>query len=167
MDITFKCPHCDQELEVDSTGAGSSIDCPSCARSIMVPVSEHENGEVVAQAAPAAAGAAGAASAPAKVERHFTVPTHHSGPAEALIQKPNRPLEIAAKDCDKKVRIKTFKHTDCVEVGKDRFDEVISNFLDKVGWDNVISVTPVTYSYVQLDTRANISDYGVLVVYRG
>jgi hypothetical protein len=161
MDITFKCPHCDQELEVDSTGAGSSIDCPSCARSIMVPVSEHENGEVVTPTATAVT-----ASASAKVERHFTVPTH-SGPAEALIQKPNRPLEIAAKDCDKKVRIKTFKHTDCVEVGKDRFDEVVSNFLDKAGWDNVISVTPVTYSYVQLDTRANISDYGVLIVYRG
>ena len=160
MDITFKCPNCDQELEVDSAGAGSSIECPACGRSITVPVSEHENGEVVAQAAPVAASAA------AKVEKHFSVPAH-SGPTEALIQKPNRPLEIAAKDSDKKVRIKTFKHTDCHEVGKDRFDEVVSMFLDKVGWDNVISVTPVSYSYLQLDTRANISDYGVLIVYRG
>ena len=25
MDITFKCPHCDQELEVDAAGAGSSF----------------------------------------------------------------------------------------------------------------------------------------------
>ena len=161
MDITFKCPHCDQELEVDSAGAGSSIECPSCARTITVPVAEQTNGEPVAVAAPPVA----AAAAP-KVEKHYSVPTHHSA-TEALIQKASRPLEIAAKDCDKKVRVKTFKHTDCQEVGKDRFDEVISTFLEKVGWDNVISVTPISYSYVQLDTRANVSDYGVLIVYRG
>jgi ribosomal protein S27E len=162
MDITFKCPNCDQELEVDSAGAGSSIECPSCARSITVPVSEPQNGEAIAQAATATV----TVSAAAKAEKHFAVP-EHSGPTEALIQKPNRPLEIAAKEGDKKVRVKTFKHTDCQEVGKDRFDEVVSTFLDKVGWANVISVTPVAYSYVQLDTRANITDYGVLVVYRG
>jgi hypothetical protein len=160
MDITFKCPHCDQELEVDAAGGGSNIDCPSCTRSITVPAAEPHNGETAAPAATITVSAA------PKAEKHFSVP-EHAGPTEALIQKPNRPLEIAAKDSDKKVRIKTFKHTDCHEVGKDRFDEVVSGFLDKVGWANVISVTPVTYSYLQLDTRANISDYGVLIVYRG
>jgi hypothetical protein len=161
MDIVFKCPHCDQELEVDSSGAGSSIECPACARTISVPAAEPTNGEHVAVAAPPMA-----ADAAAKAEKHYSVPTHHSS-TEALIQKPNRPLEIAAKDTDKKVRIKTFKRTDCQEVGKDRFDEIVSTFLDKVGWDNVISVTPVSYSYVQLDTRLSINDYGVLIVYRG
>ena len=29
MDIVFNCPNCDQELAVDSTGAGSNIECPS------------------------------------------------------------------------------------------------------------------------------------------
>ena len=163
MDITFKCPHCDQELEVDASGAGSNIECPSCGRSIMVPapvaVPEAPNGEP-AITAPIAASAA------AKVERHFSVPERATA-GEALIQKANRPLEIAAKDTDKKVRVKTFKHTDCHEVGKDRFDEIVSGFLDKVGWDNVISITPVSYSFVQLDTRANITDYGVLIVFRG
>jgi DNA-directed RNA polymerase subunit RPC12/RpoP len=160
MDITFKCPHCGQELEVDATGAGSNIDCPSCARSITVPVPEPQNDD------PAVAEPVAAAPAAAKEEKHYSVPTHHAA-TEALIQKANRPLEIAAKDSDKKIRVKTFKHTDCQEVGKDRFDEFVSTFLDKVGWDNVISVTPINYSYVQLDTRANINDYGVLVVYRG
>ncbi len=162
MDITFKCPHCGQELEVDSAGAGSSIECPACARNITVPAAEQSNGEPVPVATPIAAGAIGAQ----KGEKHYSVPTHHAA-SEALIQKANRPLEIAAKDSEKKVRIKTFKHTDCQEVGKDRFDEIVSTFLDKVGWENVVSVTPVSYSYVQLDTRANVSDFGVLVVYRG
>ena len=160
MDITFKCPNCDQELEVDATGAGSTIECPACARAITVPVAESSNGETVERANTMTVSAA------AKVEKHFSVP-EHSGPTEALIHKPNRPLEVAAKDGDKKVRVKTFKHTDCQEVGKDRFDEIVSNFLEKVGWANVISVTPVNYSYVQLDTRANITDYGVLIVFRG
>jgi DNA-directed RNA polymerase subunit RPC12/RpoP len=165
MDIAFKCPHCDQELEVDASGAGSSIECPACNRSITVPSPEPQP-ESVNGAAAAEEVAPVEASAAAKAEKHYSVPTHHSA-TEALIQKANRPLEIAAKDSDKKVRVKTFKHTDCHEVGKDRFDEVVSTFLEKVGWDNVISVTPVTYSYLQLDTRANISDYGILIVYRG
>ena len=162
MDIIFKCPNCDQELEVDAAGAGSSIECPACSRMITVPQGEAQNGEGIE--APRTMTAT--APAPTKIERHFSVP-EHSGPTEALIQKPNKPLEVAAKEGDKKVRVKTFKHTDCQEVGKDKFDEVVSNFLDKVGWANVISVTPVTYSYVQLDTRANVTDYGVLIVYRG
>lgn len=159
MDIIFKCPNCDQELEVDATGAGSSIECPSCAHTITVPASEN-NGE--ATETPRAATDA----APTKVERHFSVP-HHAGPTEALIQKASKPLEIAARESDRKVRVKTFKHTDCQEVGKDKFDEIVSNFLDKIGWDNVVSVTPITYSYVTMDTHAVVTDYGVLIVFRG
>ncbi|HWD20186.1 MAG TPA: hypothetical protein VHB20_13010 [Verrucomicrobiae bacterium] len=162
MDITFKCPNCGQELEVDSSGAGTSIECPSCARAITVPAPEAQNGEAETVEQPRTV----TVSAAAKAEKHFVVPDH-SGPAAALIQKASRPLEVAAKDSDKKVRIKTFKHTDCQEVGHDRFDEIISAFLDKVGWDNVISVNPISYSYVQLDTRANVADYGVLIVFRG
>ena len=34
-----------------------------------------------------------------------------------LIEKPPPPLEVAAKESDKKIRIKTIRHTDCIEVG--------------------------------------------------
>ena len=37
MDIVFNCPHCEQELAVDSSGAGSEIQCPSCGEKIMIP----------------------------------------------------------------------------------------------------------------------------------
>jgi hypothetical protein len=103
---------------------------------------------------------------PAPEEKHFSVPVHE-GPGEALIKKPNRPLEVAAKDSDKKIRIRTFKRTDCQEVGRDRFDDVVSEFLDKVGWDNVISVNTINYSYIQLETHTVVTDYGVLIVFKG
>ena len=37
MDIVFNCPHCEQELAVDNSGAGSEIQCPSCGEKIMIP----------------------------------------------------------------------------------------------------------------------------------
>jgi len=35
MEIIFNCPHCDQELAVDSEGAGSEIKCPTCGELTM------------------------------------------------------------------------------------------------------------------------------------
>ena len=40
MDIIFNCPHCEQELAVDSSGAGSSISCPACGEEITIPNSK-------------------------------------------------------------------------------------------------------------------------------
>ena len=156
MDISFKCPNCDQELEVDSSGAGSTIECPSCANVITVP------GPAPAAEPPAKA------EPPPKVGKHFSVPVReHTAPDEPLIKKPNKPLDIAAKEDDKTVRIKTFKRSDCVEVGKDRFDEVVSAFLARVGQPNVISINPISYSYVELGSHAILADYGVTIVFRG
>jgi DNA-directed RNA polymerase subunit RPC12/RpoP len=157
MDISFKCPNCDQELEVDASGAGSTIECPSCAHSISVPVPAVES--------PPPAGETPNAQ---KVERHFSVPVHDgAAPSEPLIKRAARPLEIAAKDDDKTVRIKTFKRSDCVEVGRDRFDEKVSAFLEKVGQPNIISINPISYSYVELGSHAVLADYGVTIVFKG
>jgi len=71
-----------------------------------------------------------ASSAAAKVEMHLRVPVH-TAPTESLITKPLVPLEVAAKETDKKIRVKTIRHTDCIEVGHDKFDEVVSNFLSR------------------------------------
>ena len=103
---------------------------------------------------------------PPKDEKHFSVPVHEHAPAD-LIQKPNRPLEVVAKQGDKTLRIRTFKRTDCVEVGKDKFDEIVSAFLEKVGQPNIVSIEPVNYSYMELATRQIMSDYGVVIVFRG
>src|SRR5437899_296085 len=128
MDLIFNCPKCDQELAVDSSGAGTEIDCPSCGEAITIP-SPH--GPLPRPALSVDSAGARiephpvnpiASSAAAKVERHLRVPVHAT-PTESLIAKPLAPLEVAAKETDKKLRVKTIKHTDCIEVGHDKFDE--------------------------------------------
>jgi hypothetical protein len=106
-----------------------------------------------------------ASSAAAHVEMHLKVPVRE-GPTASLIEKPKPPLEVAAKG-DKKIRVKTIRHTDCIEVGHDKFDDVVSNFLQKVGEDNVTSVTPLTYTHLDIGTQKLLTDYAVLIVYRG
>ncbi len=159
MDISFKCPICDQELEVDASGAGSTIECPSCSNTITVPNTGAVSAVPVAAAAPA--------PEPPKEEKHFSVPVHERAPVQALIQKPNRPLDVIAKEGDKTMRIKTFKRSDCVEVGKDHFDEVVSGFLEKVGQTNIVSINPISYSFMELGTRNVLQDYGVMIVFKG
>ncbi len=97
---------------------------------------------------------------------HLKVPVR-AGPTESLIEKPRAPLEVAAKESDKKLRIKTIRHTDCVEVGHDKFDEVVTNFLQKVGEANIISLSPLTYTHLDIGSQKLMTDYAVMVVYRG
>jgi DNA-directed RNA polymerase subunit RPC12/RpoP len=158
MDIDFKCPHCQQDLSVDSTASGTEIECPACGEPIIIPVSDQT---------PANKGNPNpmAASAGAKEEKHFTVPVRKV-PAESLINKPLPPLEVAAKE-GIKLRVKTIRHSDCVEVGKDHFDEVVTNFLHKIGDANVVTVSTFNYTHMDLGTRAWVTDYGILVLYRG
>jgi DNA-directed RNA polymerase subunit RPC12/RpoP len=161
MDIIFKCPHCEQELEVDARGAGTEIECPSCTQMIMVPAPEPGT------EAATEAGAEAAQAAPAKPEKHFTVPVHEHAPA-SLIKKPSvKPLEVVAREGDKTLRIKTIKRTECQEVGKDHFDETVSAFLEKVGQANIVSINTISYSYTDTGTRHILTDYGVLIVFKG
>jgi DNA-directed RNA polymerase subunit RPC12/RpoP len=157
MDIDFKCPHCQQELSVDSSGAGTEIECPACGEAIIIPISDQA--PVKGNPNPMAA------SAGAKEEKHFSVPVRTVA-AESLINKPLPPLEVAAKE-GIKLRVKTIRHSDCVEVGKDHFDEVVTNFLHKVGDANVVSVSTFNYTHMDLGTRAWVTDYGILVMYKG
>ena len=97
---------------------------------------------------------------------HLRVPVH-AAPTESLITKPLVPLEVAAKGTDKKIRVKTIRHTDCIEVGHDKFDEVVSNFLSRVGEANVISITALTYTTLDIGTQKLMTEFGVLIIYRG
>jgi hypothetical protein len=106
-----------------------------------------------------------ASSAARKEEKHFSVPVHDQ-PTESLITKPLAPLDVAAKEAIK-LRVKTIRHSDCVEVGKDHFDEVVTKFLEKIGETHLVSITPITYMHQDLASRHWIDDYGVLLVYRG
>ena len=156
MDLIFKCTNCDQELSVDPSGAGTQIECPSCGQTITIPAAEPE---------PVRAISAMSTSAAAKEVKHFNVPVH-SEPTEILVKRAI-PKEVAAKDGEKKLRVRTIKRTECLEVGHDKFDETISEFLAKVGQENLVSMTPITYSHFDLNSRQNMTDYGVFIVYKG
>jgi len=159
MDIVFTCDQCKQELSVEDSAAGVEIECPSCSNRLVVPG---------AAAAPAEALNPMASSAAARAEQpHFKVPTYDKPPPTAAIEKPLVPLEAAARHSDKQIRVKTLRHSDHVEVGKDLFDDHVTQFLQKVGEPNIISVLPITYTHLDMATRQWITDYGVLVVHRG
>lgn len=172
MDIIFNCPKCSQELEVDAAGAGEEITCPACGEKIRIPTD-------APAAPPRDAGGEGqsnwgkpgrpmASSAAAKVEMHLKVPVRTEGKAESLIAKPLAPLEVAAvKDSDRKLKIKTIRHLDCVEVGHDKFDEIVTNFLGKIGETNLVSITTIAYSHVDISSQKLLTDFGVLIAYRG
>ena len=156
MDVMFTCPSCKQQLQADSNMAGNTIGCPACQAQIVIPAADPAN---VHSHVPAHASAA------AKEEKHFAVPVHE-GPTASLIQKPPPPLE-AQKSGDKTIRIRCIKRTDCVEVGKDHFDEVVSKFLADVGETNIVSINTLGYTHVDMGSRQILTDYGVMVVYKG
>ena len=107
-----------------------------------------------------------AASAAAKIEKHLKVPVRDK-PSELLIKKADAPLEVVTKGADKKIRLHTIRHATCFESGHDRFDEKVTEFLSEVGEANLISVHVVNYTYVDIASQKTLSDFGVLIVYRG
>jgi hypothetical protein len=178
MDIIFNCPNCEQELEVDAAGAGSEIECPSCSETIVIPqpgtkgtrTTENDSPHGLPTFAGVPADTLNpanpiASSAAAKVELHLKVPVRKT--SESLITKPAVPLEAAAKTSDKKMRVKTIRHTDCIEVGHDKFDEFVTNFLQKIGETNIISITPLTYTHIDIGSQKILTDYAVMVVFKG
>jgi hypothetical protein len=80
-----------------------------------------------------------------------------------MIEKPLVPLEVAALESDKKMKVKTIRHTDCVEVGHDKFDEMVGAFLQKVGETNVVSITPMTYTHLDIGSQKLITKVGLNV----
>lgn len=176
MDLIFRCPKCNQELEVDASGAGEEIECPSCGERIRIPESEGAADAAALAAANAripGASAAGhepinamASSAAAKVQMHLKVPVH-AGRTESLIAKPLAPLEVAAKQTDLQIRAKSIRRVECVEVGHDNFDKVVTEFLNKVGEANIVNILPLSYTTLDISSQKILTDYGVLVIYKG
>jgi hypothetical protein len=155
MDINFKCRLCDQELTAEAEGAGTEIQCPSCGGTIQIPAADpmHAAPHIVNPIATSAA---------AKESKHFVVPQHQA--TASLIEKANKPLEAAARD-GITLRIKCIRHYDCVEVGKDHFDDVVTGFLNKVGENNIVKLETFNYSHRDLETRDWVTDYGLMIIY--
>ena len=168
MDIIFNCPHCEQEMAIDSSGAGSEIQCPSCGQKITIPDAPTPPPHESAPEAPADGGHQHtiASSAAAKVEMHLKVPVRDK-PGEVLIAKPKLPLEAVAKGADKKIRMRTIRHAACIEAGLDKFDERVTEFLHEVGEPNLVGVHTISYTFFDVGTQKILTDYGLIIMYRG
>ncbi len=155
---------------MDSTGAGSEIQCPSCGQKILIPA-EAALPPASAPAGPADSGHPSAhqhtiaSSAAARVEMHLKVPVRDK-PGEVLIAKPKPPLEAVAKGADKKIRVRTIRHAACIESGHDKFDERVTEFLGEIGEANVISVHTIGYTHFDVSIQKIVEDYGLVIVYR-
>jgi len=168
MDIVFNCPNCEQELAVDQSGAGSQIDCPSCGETITIPAASGM-GKVTTGSLPAApppAPSSITSSAAAKVELHLKVPVHDK-PAESLIGKAKPPLDVVQKGAGKRLRIRTIRRAACIENGHDLFDDKVSAFIQDVGESNIVSTHIVVYEQFDVGIQKIMTDYGMLVIYRG
>lgn len=154
--MIFNCPNCKQQLEAETTMAGSEIACPSCDATLVIP----EPNVMNVRTNPIAA------SAGAKQEYHFSVPVHE-GPSEVLIDKPKVTQEPVIKQGEKKMRVKCIRRTDCVEVGRDRFDDIVSEFLGKIEDGNLVSITPISYTHLDIGSQKLMTDFGVMIVYKG
>jgi predicted RNA-binding Zn-ribbon protein involved in translation (DUF1610 family) len=167
MDIVFNCPNCDQELAVDQSGAGTQIDCPSCGETITIPAAaKATTGSLPPAVPPPPAPSSIASSAAAKVELHLKVPVRDT-PAESLIGKPKPPLEVVQKGAGKRLRVHTIRRASCVENGHDFFDDRVSAFLQEVMEVNLISIHTINYEQFDVGVQKIMTDYGVLIVYRG
>jgi hypothetical protein len=157
MDVMFICPNCKQQLEAESSLSGTSINCPACQSPLIVPVADPANTRTNNPTA---------ASAGAKEEKHFQVPVTQT-PTASLIEKPKPTLTAAKSDAEKTLHVKCIRRTDCVEVGKDHFDEVVTNFLGSVGETNIVSINTIAYTHVDMGSRQILTDYGVMIVFKG
>jgi DNA-directed RNA polymerase subunit RPC12/RpoP len=170
MDIIFNCPHCEQELAVDQSGAGSDIECPNCATSITIPMSSNPKvttGSLPAMPPPPATNVGSTATPPpAKPELHLKVPVRDK-PSAPLIDKPKPPLGAVPKGEGKQVRIRTIRRATCIESGHDYFDDRAGAFLQEVGEANIIAMHTISYEFFDVSMQKIVSDYGLLVVYRG
>jgi len=172
MDIVFNCPECRQELEVEETGAGSQIDCPSCGATITIPEPSPRNmravpagglpGGVSTTTAAPATDTPGATVARGK---HLRVPVGKKSAAK--IEPPKPMLETQAKGLDKKLRVKTMRNGDYANHGPGAFDAAVTEFLSKLEEHALVSVTPIQYMHPNGNTSTYIQDYGVMILYRG
>jgi len=169
MEIIFDCPNCGQELSVDSSGAGQEIKCPTCAETIVIP---EESTKVppaaapVTEEAPSLAPSAIASSAAAKVQLHLKVPVHTT-PTASLIKKAAVPLDAVARGADKQIRLRTMRHDKCIESGHDKFDEMVTKTLQDIGESNIVSTHSITYEHFDVQTQKVMTDYGLMIIYRG
>ena len=65
------------------------------------------------------------------------------------------------------MRVHTIRHAGCVEFGHDKFDEKATEFLNEIGEANLIGIHIVNYAFLDVGTQKMMTDFGLVIVYRG
>jgi hypothetical protein len=65
-----------------------------------------------------------------------------------------------------KIKVRTFKRTEFIEVGRDTFDENVGKFFTAIGAENIIQILPLSYEHIDISTQKVVSDYGMMLVYK-
>jgi hypothetical protein len=91
----------------------------------------------------------------------------HDRPAESLISKAKPLLDVVQKGSGKRLRIRTIRRAACIENGHDLFDDKVSAFIQEVGESNIVSTHVVGYEQFDVGIQKIMTDYGLLVIYRG
>ena len=156
-DRNFDCPHCGQNLTTDESQSGEQIDCPTCSKPFEIPKPGEQNVTVVESSSPPPK------EEPKQDSKTYSVPVHEGKP-EVLVKNKVAKEEEAAGDG--KICVKTIKRGDCIELGHDKFDEVLNEFLVKLERDQIISIQSVNYAHYDPSTQKYHEDYGAMVVYQ-
>ena len=166
MDMSFSCPKCGLHITADESVVGELIDCPDCGHGIRVPPPKKSKTNPAAKSTRSVAGVTGKSTKSASQalgHKPLTVP-HHHGPQESLLKHSHGPA--AAKDEGPKIRVRCIKRSACEEVGHDHFDEVVTDFLNKVGQANIIHLSAISYGVMD-PTGHMLPDYGIMIIYKG
>ncbi len=170
MDVSFNCPKCGLHISADAEAVGELINCPECDVEFRIPPGRPRQRPVPVDVkkttgpAPSVVSAKGKTGPAGRVGSHrgLTVP-HHTGPQESLLKKSDPAGKL--KPDPPKIRVRCIKRSTCVEVGQDRFDEVVTEFLNQVGQANIIHMSTITYGTVDASGHM-LPDYGIMVIYK-
>jgi len=172
MNIVINCPHCNQEMVIESDFVGQTVPCPTCSKDFAIPQGRPEE-EVKAERAaaqPAAAPqpAAGAApGAPKKEEKKDdkkkSMPSKEE--LDKLLPGANKSSPAAQAEGNKAgIRVKCVQHHLCIDMGKDLFGDMVAKILDPIDAEDIVNVSPISYSHK--DSSGDIlHDFGVMIIY--
>jgi hypothetical protein len=164
MDINFACPNCNVLLTADDSMVGDEIQCPQCNLTFNVP--EGTPAPPPPAIDPVQEMLAASSVPEERTRQKVTLTLPSTGPkTSALIEKANKPLEVAAKLGISFV-VRTIRRSECIVNGKDRFDDMVAEVLSGVGEGSLHSISPISYSYVDKASQMALMDYGVMIIYK-
>ena len=158
-DLNFDCPHCGQNLTIDENQSGEQIDCPTCSKPFEIPKPGDQNVKLLSNKE-------SSSEETESDEKKYSVPVHEGKP-EILVKskKSNQAIEEESIEGDGRICAKTIKRGDCIELGQDKFDEALNEFLGKLKREQILSVHPVNYAHYDPATQKYLDDYGAMVIY--